>query len=133
MGRRRSVVGGAVAAHLVVTLVHGWPHATIPVPIPPWQKLFVAVVLVIAPVAGFLAVARARPRLGGWLLLCSGLGALAVEGVCHFVVPNPDHVAAVDHGRFRFATTAALSTVGDGVLVVAGWYCSRRIGREERT
>ena len=67
-----------------------------------------------------------RVRAGGAVLLAAGLAALGFEAVFHFVVSNPDHVATVDHGRALFTWTAALSTLGDLALALAGALLVRR-------
>lgn len=130
-----TVVALAVAVHVALTLAHGLAHATVPVPVTEWQGVYSAVVLFAAPLAGALFVRRGRVRAGAWLVLVAAVGALAFEGLFHFLVANPDHVAAVGSGEFpfgsttalAFGSTAVLTTVGDAVLVlVAGWALRRQ-------
>lgn len=115
-----------VALHLAVTAAHGVAHATIPVPVTDWQGGYTAVVLFGMPVVGAVGLRRGGLRTGATLLLVGGLGALAFEGVCHFLVASPDNVAAVDRGVALFAVTATLSTAVDGLLAATGgWFLWR--------
>ncbi|WP_232701932.1 hypothetical protein [Halobacterium wangiae] len=131
MNRRLGVVVVAVVVHLALTLGHGWAHASIPVPFADWQGVYVGVVLVLAPSTGVLAVASERHKLGAGLLVAAGVGGVAFEGLFHFVVHGPDHVATVERGTKLFASTAVLTTVGDALLVVAGSWLYRSLARRD--
>lgn len=118
-GRRQWTVPGAVVVHLLLTLAHGATHLTIPVAIPGWQLVTAIVVLFVTPVVGAALCLRGRPGPGTWLVLLAGVGGLLFEGALHFLLANPDNVAAVQHGGF--AATAVLTTGSDALLaVVAG-------------
>ena len=125
MNRDARLVAGVVAVHLTLTLAHGWAHASIPVPYADWQGVYAGIVLFLVPVGGVLTVLGGRVRVGYWLVLVAGVGGVAFEGLFHFVVHSPDHVASVEGGAALFATTAVLTTLGDALLVaVAGWRLS---------
>jgi hypothetical protein len=111
---------GIVALHLALTAGHGLAHATVPVPVTVWQGLYTGVVLFGTPVVAAVALWRGAIRTGAVLLLVAGVGALAFEGLFHFVVASPDNVAAVDHGFVLFGTTAVLSTASDTFLAATG-------------
>ena len=119
------LVAGAVAVHLALTLGHGWAHASIPVPYVEWQGVYAGVVLFLAPVAGLLALVGGRQRLGYWLVLLAGVGGVAFEGLFHFVVHSPDHVASVGNAAGLFASTAVLTTLGDALLVAVAYWSLR--------
>ncbi len=127
MNRAGRTVAAAVAVHLALSVAHGVTHVTVPVHIPGWQFGYAVVVILLAPVVGVALLAAGRMDAGLRLVLLAGVAALAFEGLLHFVVVNPDHVSTVGIGATVFATTAALTTVGDAFLVaVAGWVVWRR-------
>lgn len=112
----------AVGVHLLAALVHGAVHGWLPVPVPAWQYAVAGLTVAVLPLVG-LAVARSgRVRAGTVLVAVGGLAALAFEGLAHFAVQNPDHVSSVADGKAAFSVTAALSTLGDVLVVLAaGW------------
>lgn len=117
---------GVVVLHLVATTAHGVAHATIPVPTTDWQALYTAVALFGLPVAALVAHGRGAVEASARLLLVAGVGAFAFEGLFHFIVPTPDHVAAVERGQALFGVTAVLSTASDALLAVVGFALLRR-------
>lgn len=123
MTRHRWLLATAAGASLALTLGHGWVHASVPVPLASWQYGVVGVVLVLAPIVGTGAVLRGRQTVGHWTLVLGGLAAAIFELLFHFIVRNPDHVAAVGDGHMAFPITAALSVAGDLLpVVVVGLY-----------
>jgi hypothetical protein len=54
LNRAEKVPGGSVAVHPALTLLHGWAHASIPVPYADWQGVYAGVVRFFAPAIGFL-------------------------------------------------------------------------------
>lgn len=115
-----------VAVHIALTLAHGGVHVTVPVRLAHWQTLIVAIVLFGLPLAGALLVARGRAARGVLFLCFAGVAGVAFEGVFHFVVANPDHVASVPRLVVAFHHTAVLSTLGNLVLVAGGAWVARR-------
>lgn len=107
----------AVGVAAATGVLHGGVHATVPVPLAEWQAAYVAVVLFLAPVAGAALAVRGRVRTGATLIAASAVLALGFEAVAHFVIRNPDHVAAVADGNTEFAVTAALSVAGDAIAL----------------
>lgn len=118
MSRGPWLLGGAVGGHLLLSALHGWTHVSIPVSLPVWQYAVAGLLLGVGPLAGLALALAGRLRLGGGLVCGAGLLALAFEGVAHFVVAGPDHVGTV--ATPLFTTTAALTTLGDVLLVLAG-------------
>jgi hypothetical protein len=111
----------------VLTVAHGFAHLAVPVHVHGWQYGYSGVVVLLLPILGTIAILRGSITAGLWLLALSGLAAFIFEGLFHFVVASPDHVASVTSGRMLFWSTAALTTIGDVALtVVAGWFLSQR-------
>lgn len=122
-------LAGIAIVSVIASTVHGWAHATIPVPGPAWRLSLVVLTLFVAPIVGLALLATGRSLAGAWTLLLSGVAGLTLEGLLHFVVVNSDNVATVEAGHALFANTAALTTAGDALLVLAAgwvlWHSSR--------
>lgn len=125
-GRSRSILLAGVGIALLFTVGHGFAHVSIPVPTPGVHAGFVGIFLFGLPIAAAGLAARNRVRTAAVIALVTGLGALAFEGLAHFVIANPDHVASVETSQTLFGGTAGLSLVGDAVLVVVGAWVLRR-------
>jgi len=119
-GRSRTVLIGSVGLAIALTVVHGLAHVSIPVPTPGVHAVFVLIFLFGLPLAAAGLASRNRVRTAAIVALVAGLGALAFEGVAHFLIENPDHVASVESSQGLFGGTAALSLLGDVVLVAVG-------------
>lgn len=114
--------------HVAASAVHGLVHLAIPVHVHGWQYGYAVAVVVAAPVVGVALLVRGRDTAGATLLLLSGVAALAFEARYHFVVANPDNVAAVESHRVLFGATATLTTAGDVALVAgAAWFLVRSL------
>ena len=102
-----------VLIHFAMSVLHGSAHRTLGISLSRAQELFVAVVIVIAPlVAGLFLLAKLH-RLGGSLLVVSMAGALIFGAYYHFVEISPDDVAHLPAGgaagwKIIFQTTAVL-------------------------
>jgi len=118
---RRRLLLIAVVGHLLLTALHGVAHAAIPVYPDGGKATVAAVVLYLLPVLGLGLVVGGYRRVGPVFLLGAGLAGFAFEGVFHFVLANPDHVAHVTDHHTAFGLTAALTTAGDLLLVGAAW------------
>ena len=116
----------AVLAHLVVSLVHGFAHASANVPLSRAANLFVFIVILAGPLIG-LAVAWPASRLGAWIISATMAGSLVFGLVMHFVIEGPDHVSHVAAGwRAIFATTALMLAVTEAL----GCGLALRLARE---
>lgn len=120
MARHRLLLS-AVGAHLLLTVLHGGVHAAVPVYPDVWKTMVAVVVLYLLPVLGAVLIVSSHRGSGAMLLLSTGLAGFAFEGVFHFVLANPDHVAHVATHRMAFGLTAILTTGGDLLLVGAAW------------
>lgn len=70
-----------VIAHVLLSLLHGVAHLTIPVAVRDWQYGYAAVVIVIAPLVGAGLVAKGRTGTGAWLLLDQFQGSSARSAI----------------------------------------------------
>lgn len=121
---RRIALEAALGLHLAVAVAHGATHGLVPVHLPAWQNLVVLLTTFIGPVVGVALTRRDHPA-GVPLFTGSLLGALVVGLILHFLVENPDHVAAVPVGpwqaafRISAAGVAVTPTIG---LLTGAWY-----------
>jgi hypothetical protein len=108
---RRLWLTALVAAHLVVSIVHGTAHNQAHVPLSPVATLFVFLVIVAGPVVGLALTWRAE-RLGAWVIALTLSGSFMFGFLKHFVLMSPDHVANVaGPWQSLFTTTALLLAV----------------------
>lgn len=106
-----------VAAHLIISVVHGSAHAGANIPLSQAASLFLFVVIVAGPLTGLALMWRAQ-RAGALIIAIATAGALVFGLLNHFVFASPDHVAhVVGQWRPLFATTAILLTVTEALSV----------------
>lgn len=132
---RRSLILAAVIGHLLLTSIHGMVHAVVPVFPTGRNAALAAIFLYILPVLGAGLVIYGRQSIGTIFLLSAGIAGLTFEGVFHFVIANPDHVAHISKHRTAFGLTAVLTTASNIFVLAAGylsgrdaWYSSNEIG-----
>ena len=123
--KRRNLILLAVATHLLLTTIHGLIHLAIPIFLSGWIIAFSIGSLYILPLIGAGLVVTNYPRIGGTVLITAGIITLVFEGIFHFLLPNPDHIAHVSDHRVWFGTTGTLTTLGNLLLVGAGWFSAR--------
>ena len=109
-----------VVLHVLISLVHGIAHQRVPVDLTAWQGVFVAVVVVISPVAGIVVRARGRWRTGTLVTAVSMLASVVFGTLYHFVLGGDDNVrlhgawnASAHHSLWAWVFTVS------AVLVVA--------------
>jgi hypothetical protein len=106
-----------VAAHLIISIVHGTAHAGANIPLSRAANLFVFIVIVAGPLAG-LALMWSAQRAGALVIAIAMAGSLIFGFLNHFVFVSPDHVAHVaSQWRPLFATTAVLLTLSEALSV----------------
>lgn len=121
---RQTQLLGTVVGHLLLTVIHGVVHATVPV-IPTGRTAAVAVVgLYLLPVVGMGLSVSDHPRAGAVVFLSAGVSSFVFEGLLHFLLSNPDHVAG---HHSLFGATAILTTAGNLLLVLAAWLSVRNV------
>jgi hypothetical protein len=129
----RALVAAVVAAHAVVTLVHGAAHAALGVTLSAAANAFVVLVIVLGPLAGLGLLLAGRKSAGGVVLGLSMAGALVFGAWNHFVAAGPDHVAHLAAGPWRstFQVTAALLAAieAGGVALALGLLRSAEVPR----
>ena len=119
-------VGFAIAmiiAHLAVNIFHGLAHGHLAIEISPAEKVFVVVVILIAPLfAGVLLLLKAW-RMGAWLLVVSMAGALIFGVYKHFVAAGPDLAFGLLHSAWAlvFQVSAVLLVVTEAGGCWAGF------------
>lgn len=128
------LAGLALLAHLLVSLAHGVPHETIPIPLPVWLDATIALTVVVLPVAAVALLWRGATRVGAALFTLSAAGALLVGVALHFVIPGPDNVAATPAGPWQvpFHLTAIGVAVVDAFATAAGAWVWRTAALAER-
>lgn len=128
----------AVLAHGAVSAFHGWAHAQLGVELTPFQLLFVALVISLAPVAAAVMLWTPRFAAGAWLLALSMLGSLAFGYYHHYVAHSPDHVDMLPPGEaqelFRWTASLLITTEAVGAAVgawgIAAAWAAWRAGKD---
>lgn len=120
----------AVLAHALVALLHGVAHAELGVELSGWQKTYVAVVVVAAPLAAAALLWTRHIRLGLLLLLVSMSGSLVFGGYYHYVAVSADHVSHLPPGEAQglFRVTAMLLALTETCGLAVGLW-GLRAGR----
>ena len=119
---RPAWLAAIVAAHLVVSIVHGAAHDGAHVPMSTAANLFVFIVILGGPLAGLALLFARAERFGSWLIAVTMAASLVFGLVNHFVLPSPDHVVEVARQwQPLFAVTAVLlaltEALGAGLAV----------------
>lgn len=81
-----------VITHLGLIVAHGLAHSHLAIVLTVVQKLFVALVIVAAPLVAGYFIWRYRLRLGSALLTISMVAALIFGIYYHFIAAGPDNV-----------------------------------------
>jgi hypothetical protein len=107
--------------HFAGALVHGAAHEHYEIPMEPWMKVYIVVVITIAPAVAGILLWRGRLRPGAWLLLISMGGSLLFGMAFHFLLVGPDHVSSVNMEGWgaTFQATAFLLAVTEALGVLA--------------
>ena len=113
----RVVLTLLAAAHLEVARRHGLAHAALGVALNGFQRGFVDVVIVAAPLVGAAGIWTRHCRAFLWLLAGS-MCASAVFGIFyHYLLISPDNVTCLPAGLVeechRFTSSAAVLTIID--------------------
>jgi len=118
----RSLCAVAVLAHLLVSFVHGSAHSELGVALSLWQKSYVAIVIMAAPLVAATLLWTRHRRAGLLLLTASMAGSLIFGAYYHYVAISPDHVSHLPPGEAQglFRLTAQLLVVTESLGLVAG-------------
>ncbi len=119
--RKPWIVTLVVLLHAVVVVLHGNAHTSLGVGLSSWQRIYVLVVIVIAPfVAGVFAWTPRWARFALFVLLFSMAGSLIFGACYHYLIVSPDNVAHLPAGEARgmFRSTAMLLFVTEALGVI---------------
>jgi len=122
--QRVAIIGTLLAvSHLVLNLIHAWPHNVLHIDISPLQMLFVVGVILTGPTLAMILLWTRFHYAGRWLFTLSMAGAFVFGGYYHFVLPSPDHVAYVPAGAWGdlFRATAVLLALVEGGSAAVGF------------
>ncbi len=120
----------AVLSHAAVSWLHGMAHKDLGVGLALWERIFVDIVILGAPVVALILIWTPLKRCGYLVLALSMAGALLFGVYHHYMAISPDHVAHLPPGdaQTMFKITAALlvATEALGAAVGAwGWLNGR--------
>jgi hypothetical protein len=126
--RRRALAGfaiGIAVIHFAINVAHGMAHKHLAIGLNLFQNVFVAVVIVVAPLYAAYLIWKGNMRTGGALLALSMAGALAFGIYYHFILPGPDHVTHINlpislDMRDIFDVSAVLLALFECLGVLAG-------------
>jgi hypothetical protein len=126
-----AALAALVFAHLAVAVVHGQAHQGAAVALTLAGNLFVLLVIIVGPVAGFVWRWFGNRRGGDWLIAVTMAGSLVFGVVNHFLVKSPDQVSQVDPAwRGLFGVTAVLLAVTEVLGAgVGAWLALRSDSR----
>src|SRR5215813_8815105 len=90
----------AVVSHGIVVWFHGAAHKELGVGLPTtWERVFVNVVILAAPVVALVLVWTPLVRWGYLLLALSMFGSLVFGVYHHYLAVSPDHVEHLPAGN----------------------------------
>ena len=127
--RSISVAWAIIIVHLMVNYFHGGAHVTLGIGLADWEREFVAIVILLAPIlAGVMLLSRLR-RAGGWLLAASMAGACIFGVYKHFIGAGADNALTMAHSAssLQFQVTAVLLAI----IEAAGCWAGIRVADEQ--
>jgi len=122
-GRHLALAGIILLVHLAVNVVHAVAHAEIPV-VGPLPLAVILLTYFLSPIVGVVLLWRGPRCLGAAVFTLSMVAAFGIGLAFHFLVENPDNVAAVGTGPWSqpFRLSAAASLPIDALAaVLGGW------------
>ena len=110
-----------VLVHLLVVLAHGRAHVKLQVAASLWQSAYIALVIVVCPLAAMTVLWTRFQKTGFVLLSVSMAGSLVFGLMNHFILSCPDNALGMHHGYWQsiFGTTAVLLAITEAVGL--GW------------
>jgi hypothetical protein len=123
-----------IIAHAVISSLHATAHRTLNIELSPSQLVFIAIVIIVAPLLSGVLIWKGAQTAGGLLLAFSMAGAFLFGVINHFVLISPDHVQHVPGlpGSPRvlmFQITAVLLALTEAIGVIAGIMALKREGQ----
>ena len=128
MDRLGTFVTVVVVAHLFVNIAHGLAHHELAVDLALPPKVFVILVVLIAPLLALGLTWTAKKRLGLILLSLSMSGSFLFGLYHHFLVMSPDHVDSQPWSLWglTFGLTAYLLLITEAVGTYLGIHFLRK-------
>jgi hypothetical protein len=126
-----------IIAHAVISSLHASAHRRLNIELSPAQLVFIAIVIIVAPLAAGLLIWKGAQTAGALLLAFSMAGAFLFGVINHFVLISIDHVQHVpglpgSPGVLLFQITAVLLALVEGIGVIAGLMALKRDGVRAR-
>ena len=120
-----------IGTHAAIAALHGTAHRVLNIELSRSQLLFIAAVILIAPLLAGALLLKQAVSSGAILLTLSMAGSLVFGLYNHFILIGPDHVFHLPGipGSLwvtAFQVTAALLALSEAVGVVAGLLVLRR-------
>ena len=102
-----------VLIHLVLATLHGAAHRHLGITLTVNQQLFVAIVIVFAPLLAMVFSSTRLRSTGAAMLLIAMAGSLIFGVANHYLIVSPDHVShlPVENWALVFQITAAFLAV----------------------
>lgn len=121
----RRIALTAIFAHAIVASLHGAAHQTLAVGLTRFQTIFIATVIVTAPIAAGVLLWKRIDVAGGILLAASMSGSLVFGLYYHFIESGSDnvsHVSALSPAIWAtvFQATALLLLLTEAFGIYAG-------------
>jgi hypothetical protein len=117
-----SIALAIIVAHLTVSYFHGAAHLTLGITLDDWERHYVTIVILLAPLlAGVMLLSRLW-RAGGWLLAAAMAGALVFGVYKHFIAAGADNAftLARSAAALQFQITAVLLAILEAIGCWAG-------------
>jgi len=131
-----ALLAGVIAAHAFAAGLHGVAHREHGIDLSAWQSVFVAIVVVIAPLWGAWLHWRTRARFGLVLITISMIAADVFGVALHFVVAGDDNVLSHPAWHATHPATAWLFELSAFAVFLTetaagavGLWCLRRRAR----
>jgi hypothetical protein len=111
--------------HTLIAVVHGVSHVLNHANLSILSDIFVAVVIVLAPLLALLLLYTRWQRPGALLLTLSMFASLLFGLVNHFMIPGTDNVAMVMPGVWHssFLITSILVAISEVIGTAIGVWC----------
>lgn len=115
-----------VLVHLAVSVAHGSAHSHLSIGLATWQKAFVAIIIVVAPLIAVMMLWTRARKLAVVLLGLSLSGSLVFGAIYHFLIAGPDRAFGQYHSHWgsAFRATAILLALLEAAgltLCISAW------------
>lgn len=123
----KMVITGLVAIHLAATLWHGGAHTQLAIGLPVEKRIFVYIVILIAPIVAAGLIWTRYLSIALWVFFLSMLGAFLFGAYHHYVMVSPDNIGHLPAGspesHSQFITSAAVIALLELASALYGAFC----------